>query len=73
MEPDSLVALKDAAAEYSYLTERRLRYLVAEGFIPYCKVGRLIYLDRADLDALPVKVGAVVDFTGRHRLPGSPR
>ena len=61
MNRRNLVALKDAPSCYPYLTERGLRYWVAEGLIRYYKVGSRVFFDREDLDALPTEVPAISD------------
>jgi hypothetical protein len=47
-----LVRLKAVPQHRPWLTERRLRRLVAERRVPYHKIGGSVFLDLADLDAL---------------------
>jgi excisionase family DNA binding protein len=51
MATRTLVQAKEAQGHRSWATERRIRRLVAEKRIPYYKVGGLVMIDVADLDA----------------------
>ena len=51
-----LVALTEAEKEYEYLTTRWLRQAVADRTVTFHRVGRRIYFDRADLEAIPTRV-----------------
>jgi hypothetical protein len=55
MATPDFIRLTDAPAERPWLRVRYLRQLVAEDKIRYFKLGRLVFFDPADLDALMVE------------------
>lgn len=53
-----LLTLKQVVAEFPWITERRVRQLVAERRITYYKDGRKLLFDPADIERLPEQVEA---------------